>query len=86
MNYLESLKKGNQTLTEKVSRLECQVLEKQRENTELMKENFMLKSTIRSLEAKIKSLEKRSLPKPTSLEEAIRISCNDIISHITKGR
>lgn len=49
-SYLEELKNGNKTLTDKVSELEEQIKLLKKDNYNLTKENHLLRSNIVSLE------------------------------------
>lgn len=57
-SYLEELKKGNQTLTNKVSELEEQIKILKKENYNLTRENHQLRSNITSLERDVQYFKK----------------------------
>lgn len=57
-SYLEELKKGNQTLTDKVSELEEQIKFLKKDNYNLTKENHQLRSNIVSLERDVEHFKK----------------------------
>lgn len=49
ISYLEELKRGNKTLTDKVRELELRYLSLKKENTQLMKDNHVLEIKVREL-------------------------------------
>lgn len=57
-SYLEELKKGNQTLTNKVSDLEEQIKILKKENYNLTRENHQLRSNVASLERDVQHFKK----------------------------
>lgn len=57
-SYLEELKKGNKTLTDKVSELEEQIKSLKKDNYNLTKENHLLRSNIVSLERDVEHFKK----------------------------
>ena len=85
VTYVESLKRGNQTLTDKVESLESSLLTEKQLNNELRRENYMLECEVKRLKEKIKELEVRN-KRPSSLEEAIKNSCENIMTVLGGGK
>lgn len=59
ISYLEELKRGNKTLTDKVRELELRSLSLKKENTQLMKDNHVLEIKVRELTKQRDEYKKR---------------------------
>lgn len=59
ISYLEELKRGNKTLTDKVRELELRCLSLKKENTQLMKDNHVLEIKVRELTKQRDEYKKR---------------------------
>ena len=84
MNYLESLKKGNQTLTEKIERLTKQLLTVKGENFELQKENYALKYKVKELEEQVKKLSIPPKRYQLTLDGLVKLNSSDMLNLISE--
>lgn len=79
VSYLESLKRGNQTLTDKVDSLENKLLTEKKLTNELKRENYVLERKVKMLEEKIQKIEIEN-KRPTTLDDAIKNSYENLMN------
>ena len=84
MSYIQSLIKGNQTLTDKVQKLEMEVLSKNNEIYQLKMRNHHLQSKLERCEAELENIKNKQ--QPSSLEDMVNSSCGEIFNFLSKCR